>query len=202
VPPTDRDNTGFRLPPDDMKRLDKAARFRGLSRQKFIEAAVLAEVAEVERKRHDKKVEREGNALERTNSVHDVPDGAPSGLGITAAIRARAAAPVDAPPAEQQKQVVVNVGNGGGSGGAVHSGDAIERLANYVIGAKDFERDVRLRKAVDILRDTAATDEERKVLAARLDEAIAAKTGKADGGGNGIVRTARIAFDKLADILR
>jgi hypothetical protein len=49
---------------------------------------------------------------------------------------------------------------------------------------------------------SAATDEERKVLAARLDEAVATKMKTApsgDGDGLNVKRVARVAFDKLAD---
>lgn len=94
--------------------------------------------------------------------------------------------------------VVVNVGSQTTSSG----GDIIERLANFVLAGNDFERSTRLRTAVGILKETTPTEEEQKVLAARLDEVIAAKTQTTTPvGGNNIIRTARVAFDKLSALI-
>lgn len=161
---------------------------------KFIESAVVAEITEVEERRRLKK-EGDAEATAAPLRVERTADG-PEGLGIGRAQQRRAAEP-PAEPAPIERQVVVNVG-----AQSTTSTNIIDKLASYVAGAKDFDRDVRLRKVVDILRDTAATDEERKVLAAQLDEAVAAKTNEKENSGTGVVRAARIAFDKIADILK
>jgi len=189
---------GFRCPPDIAKRLAKAAKFRGQSINKFIETAVVAEIIEVEERRRAKK---DADDVASLSPLRQQTNGdAPEGLGIARAQQRRTTEAIIEQHQQQQpaeRQVVVNVGNTAASGG-----DLIDRFASYVASAKDFERDVRLRKAVDILRETAQSDEERKVLAARLDEAIAAKTNSKGNDQNGVVRVARIAFDKIADILR
>jgi hypothetical protein len=182
-----------------MKRLDKAARYCGVSRQKFCESAVMAEVAETERRQFDRRATRDEQRTQ-TPRTPDTDGSGPAGLGLAAALRGKS------PTAEEQTTapqapVVVNVGTTGSGGGAV-GGDSIERLATFVTAAHDFERERRLRQAVEVLRVTASTDEERRVLAARLDEAIAAKAAAKPQGGGPVARVARVAFDKLAALTR
>lgn len=182
----------FRLTREHIKRLDKAADACGQTRQAFMQAAVLAEVAEVEERRRMKKLRVSRSSDELLEPQQDVSadaDSSPSGTGIADALRRQRDAEVPTPPAAAaQGQVVVNVGSAAGG-----HGETIERLAAYVAEASDFERDSRKRAVVKILRATASTDEERKTLAARLDEAIAAKVKT----GGGVARAARVAFDKL-----
>jgi len=185
----DKVSIPFRLMPDQMKRLHKIATKRGLSKQQFIEAAVLREVNEYE------------ESLQRSKETETVladrkTDNSPGKLGIVDRLKQQerrhevSESPTPAP-------VVVNVGSNTTSGGA----DIIERLANFVLAGNDFERSTRLRTAVNILKDTTPTEEERKVLAARLDEAIAAKTNSTTPSGGQVVRTARMAFDKIVGLL-
>ncbi len=76
--------------------------------------------------------------------------------------------------------------------------DAIDRLATYIAaGEEGYERDRRLKTAVEILCSAVESREERKTLAARLDEAVAAKTKASE---NSLVQSARTAFEKIAGI--
>jgi len=177
--------------PDQMKRLDRVARKRGISKQQFIEAAVIKELNEHEESSLRVKAERE-EAIGRKG------DTTPSTLGIANRLKQQdqQAAVSESPT---PSPVVVNVGQQTGSGG----GDIIEKLATFVLAGSDFERSTRLRTAVDILKDTTSSEEERRVLAARLDEVIAVKTKTTTptNDGNTVVRTARVAFDKLTALL-
>jgi len=172
-----------------MKRLDRAARKRGMSKQQFIEAAVLREVAE-----HEASTTREKD--DRTETTNHKTDNSPGKLGIVDRLKQQEQRPTIS-ESPTPAPVVVNVGSNTASGGA----DIIERLANFVLAGNDFERSTRLRTAVNILKDTTPTEEERKVLAARLDEAIAAKTNSTTPSGGQVVRTARMAFDKIVGLL-
>jgi hypothetical protein len=180
----------FRLAPDQMRDLERAARSCGQTKQAFVESAVLAEIANVKERRREKQVERK----ELRNANSDSSLAPPTSLLVDTLLRQRrqqeSEAPV--PTTSAPGQVVVNVG-----GGPTAAGSEIDRLAAYVMGGSDYERDKRLRTAVDILRATATSDEEKKVLAARLDEVIATK---AKTNENGMVRAARVAFDKLTGL--
>ena len=194
----ERDQMPFRLAPDQMRRLDRAARERGQSRQAFVEGCVLAELSEHEERRHAKRnPEAARSPLRREESDHA---SGPIGLGIGETLRKRREVSEDevATPAAAQAPIVVNVGGNAPGAGSPHSD--IDRLAAFVTNGSDFDRDTRLRTAVAVLAASTSTAEERKVLAARLDEAIAAKT-KTSGSddGSGVKRIARIAFDKLSD---
>lgn len=194
----ERDQMPFRLAPDQMRRLDRAARERGQSRQAFVEGCVLAELSEHEERRHTKRnahsLRGETKKEERDASNERV------GLGIGETLRKRReVVEEEEQPTTTQAPVIVNVGSNA-TGGAQNSD--IDRLANYVTSGGDRGRDTRLRTAVAVLASTSSTDEERKVLAARLDEAIAAKTKTSTAGdddGLSVKRVARVAFDKLAD---
>ena len=188
----DRHHVPLRLAPDIARRLDKAARRRGLSKQAFVEAALLRELSDDnERQQILKQRDAPPPRRERDDELR------PSGLGIVEARRQRRE---ESEPIATQAAapVVVNVG----ATSSAPTSD-IERLATFVVsGGDDLTRETRLQTAVSILHVSATTDEERKVLAARLDEAVAAKTKQPSGtdGGNSIVRTARVAFDKLTDL--
>lgn len=177
-----------------MKRLKRLTLKRRVSIQQFIEAVVLREMAEDDESNKRDKLDRDEYAAANGGRKSDT---SPSKLGISERLKQQeqrsvvSESPTPAP-------VVVNVGQQTSSGG----GDIIEKLAQYVVSGNDFERSTRLRTAVGILKDTTATEEEQKVLAARLDEAVAAKTqSTTPSGGNTAVRVARVAFDKLAGLL-
>ena len=124
------------------------------------------------------------------------------GIGLSEALRRVRAqqAPPPPPPAQQQGQVVVNVG-GQGAGSAAVAMDTIDRLAAYVVAGGDFDRDMRLRNAVEILKASTDSEEERRVVAARLDEAVAVKSKQKEDNG-GAWKAARSMFDKVAGILK
>jgi hypothetical protein len=186
----------FRLPVDMMRRLDAIAEACGQTRQAFVQAAVMAEVAEAEDRLRLRK--RTSDFLPpKPIANDDASDGKPAGLGFVQHMMKyhHQKEEPETNPAPQG-QVVVNVGSS--NVGAV-GGDIIERLAAFVVTGQDFERSARLRTAVSILHASTSTDEERKVLAVRLDEAIASKTKSNASESKGI---ARMAFDKLSSLLK
>ena len=194
---SDRDQVPFRLSAEHRKSLDKAAKYCGQSRQAFVTAAVLAEVAEVLEGRRMKKQRASHNFNEDKEPREDLDAStASAGMGIGDALRQRRAAREETIAPTTQAPVVVNVGN---SGSSAPSSD-VDRLATYVVTGSAFGRETRLRTAVAVLKASAPTDEEQRALAKRLDEAIAAKAKTAtDEESSGIKRITRIAFDKFAD---
>ena len=158
---------------------------------------MLAELSEHEERRHAKRnahgLRGDTKKEERASSSERV------GLGIGDTLRKRreSVEEEEHQPATQAP-VIVNVG--GSATGSAPSSD-IDRLAAYVTNGGERGRDTRLRTAVEVLVASASTDEERKVLAARLDEAVAAKTKTVPSSedGSSVKRIARIAFDKLSD---
>jgi hypothetical protein len=165
--------------------------------QSFLEGIVMREINEREAQRQPR---REEENEEREGLFSSASTKQPTGLGIAERLRSLPTRSDDDerdPPAPTP--VVVNVGSNANS---VPSGSGdIERLATFVVGGRDFERSMRLRTAIGILHATAASDEERHVLAARLDEAIATKTKTAvEENGGGPLKMARVAFDKLKDL--
>jgi hypothetical protein len=180
----------FRLAPDQMKRLTLTAKYKRQTKQSFVQEVVLAEIAAIEESRHLKRPVNDEDTLPLRQKEPVV-----EGLGLAEKMKwHRESDPAPIAPLQNQGQVVVNVGNGSGS---ASSGDVIDRLAAYIVAGRDFERDTRTRTAVGILQASAATEEERKVLAARLDEAIAAKKKTQPSESGGVARVARFAFDKL-----
>ena len=124
----ERDQMPFRLAPDQMRRLDRAARERGQSRQAFVEGCVLAELSEHEERRHTKRnahsLRGETKKEERDASNERV------GLGIGETLRKRReVVEEEEQPTTTQAPVIVNVGSNA-TGGAQNSD--IDRLANYV----------------------------------------------------------------------
>lgn len=190
-----------------MRSLDKAAKICGQTRQAFVTTAVMGEVAEaLERDRLKRArlrpLTRESSFARDGSAVG--PSEQPQGF-LADALRARRREeePVTALAPAQQAPVIVNVGTGSASS---PSSD-VDRLAAYIVaGDNDLERDGRQRRVVEILRESTQSPEERKVLAARLDEAVAKlkKTPPpaADPGGEGVGRVARIAYDKLVGLWR
>ena len=158
---------------------------------------MLAELSEHEERRHAKRnatsLRGDAKKEERASSYERV------GLGIGETLRKRleVAEEEERPSPTAQAPVIVNVG--GGAPGTVTSD--IDRLATYVTNGGERGRDTRLRTAVAVLVASASTDEEKKVLVARLDEAVAARTKitPTSDDGSGVKRIARIAFDKLSD---
>jgi uncharacterized protein (DUF1778 family) len=203
VPPNDRDQIPFRLSRDHVKRLDKAAKYCGQTRQAFIQAAVLADIAEVEERKRMKQL-RASRGSEEIPERDEVDSTVTpvQGLGIADALRRqREAAEPEPSLTPGQGQVVVNVGNNGGVGGG--SSDTISQLAAYIVaGSNDYEQSSRLRAAVKILHTSVSSPEERKALAERLDAVVAAKKKEADNSGPGVLRSARMVFDKVADLLK
>lgn len=122
-------------------------------------------------------------------------DGAPTGLGIVGlGLRPRVPEEEELPP-PAAPAVVVNVG------AAAAPGDKeLARLTAYVVKGSEFDRPGRLRTAVDVLKASTDSEEERLTLAAQLDAAVAA----ALEGPKEQPRTRRaagVAFDMIKDFL-
>jgi hypothetical protein len=200
VADNDRQRIPLRLTPEHMRDLEKASKICGQTKQAFVQSAVLAEVAEVLDRNRTKRNRLRPFAHDSSQEQESIGSGlvAPTST-LLESLRQRNATPTETPTTPStQGQVIVNVG---GSSASAPNSD-IDRLAAFVVnGGNDLERETRMRTAVNILRASSTTDEERKVLAARLDEAVAAKTKTPPlSEGDGVVRTARVAFDKLADL--
>lgn len=193
--PSNKPQMAFRLSAEQWRRFEKACRQRKQTKQAFVESAVLAEIAD-----HEEQQRQRG--VQVIIGPSEGKDSAPVGLGIANRMTTKPQSQSEIEAAPPQTPVVVNVGNGGGTNNS--SGfNSIDLLATYVTTGNDFERDSRLRTSINILRTNTSTDEERRVLAAQLDEAIASKKKTTERGGDGnVIKTARIAFDKLAGILR
>lgn len=176
-----------------MRRLDAAVKKRGQSKQAFVQEFTMAAVTEYEQGKltaRDKKQRRDPD--EPVES---------SGLGLVAAMKAKEpSSPIEVVQ-PSTAPVVVQVGNGTPANGTSAPLGELDRLAIYIIKGDDFMREMRKRTSIEILRATAATDEEFNVLVARLEEIIAIKS-KTIEENSGVNRLARMAFDKLTSLLR
>jgi predicted DNA-binding protein len=199
----------FRLTKDHAIRLDKAAKHCGQTRQEFLRTTVLAELAEIEDRMRNKQAYttmRGSVRLASTPTEEDTknPDD-PIGSGIAETLRTKREGdqPYYPRPSEMQQQggqVVVQVGNtnAGNTG-------AMDQLVTFVVAGDEMGRSHRRRTAINVLHASAGSEEERKTLVARLDEAIAAKQRMPSvfsGEGGVVGKVARVAFDKLAGILK
>lgn len=172
-----------------------------------METAVFNAVDEVLERSN--RVQRIKTVGEYSSSAFEAPPNvakAPEGLGgaIDAIVRQQKMKHEEAEnplaPSSQNGGVVVNVGGGTANGSGSHAiaGDIIEHLASFVVSGQEFEQSHRLRTAVSVLSGAGTTDEERKTLAARLDEAIAAKK---KTRSSSIATTARMAWNKLSTLI-
>lgn len=172
-----------------MKRLNRAARRVGMSRQRFVESAVLSEIADVE-ERKAKRDDTRAKALPKEKV-------APAGFGLHDALAKRreeeADASLEVSPERSSAPVVVNVG------ASQPGGDAVDRLATWIAKGSDLERMDRRRRALGILEQTAADVEEAKVLVARLDAAIAHHLTSSQSS---TVRAARLGFGRLMELFK
>ena len=188
----DRHALGLRLLPLQLKELSSVAKRHGQSKQAFVEALVLKALAD-EKDRQSVRPDDEPS-FGRPNID------APTSL-LAEALRQDRIKANEPSQQREQSQVVVNVGNNGSGHGA---NAEIDRMASYIAsGGNVLERDTRMRTVVTILKESATSSEEAKVLAARLDEAVAAKTKTSslgDGDSGSLGRTARVAFDKLSEL--
>lgn len=181
-----------------MNRLEKAAHSLGLTKQAFVQETVLARIAEVEEFNQLRKSDpaRSTTASSRRSAPQQ------DGLGLADRyLQRQETVSAVQEVAPTQSPVVVNVGtSAAGAPGAPTN--VIDHLALFVVNGDEFTRDMRLRQAVAILHSSATSDEERRALGAKLDEAIAVRLKTSPQADNSVVRTARIAFDKLSSMLK
>lgn len=191
----------FRLAPDQMRRLERAAHSLRKTKQSFVQEIVLERIAEVE---ENKRISKRPPITDGTQKRQE-GDAEHGGLGLTALIKERqqqkqeaAETPLTPPTAP----VVVQVGNTTAptTNGKAPLGE-LDRLALYIVKGDDFMRDTRKRTAVEVLRATADTDEELKVLVARLEELVAIKT-KTQSENTGFNKFAKLAFEKIESLLK
>jgi len=200
----ERHQLPFRLSSDHMRNLDKAAKICGQTRQAFVQAAVLGEISEVLEQARLKKIRihtRPNSILSSTTEEETDTPLPSSGISFLEAIQGKKETkntPAETASPNLPGQVVVNVGNSAASSG----GDLIERLAAFVTSGHDFEQHQNLRVATNIIQRTTPDEAERKVLDAKLNEAIATKMKAKNLSGEGILHTAKVTFDKLSDLLR
>lgn len=108
----------------------------------------------------------------------------------------------DEAPAAPQGQVVVNVGNNSSSGSnGNNTQDAITLFAAHIADAPTYERERRTRHAVEVLCAGVPNPDERKVLAARLDAAVAEKLKTKPSDVERVKRVAAFAWDKVKGML-
>jgi predicted DNA-binding protein len=187
----------FRLPPDQMRRLDRAAKHCRKTRQSFVQEIVLAHIVEIEQGQQLKKLPPLADGAQKQQE-RGAEQG---GLGISAAIKTRQeTTPVVEPLPPAHAPVVVQVGSAASAGKTEPLSD-LERLALYVVKGDDFMRDARKRNMIEVLRASASTDEELNVLIAQLEQAISLKT-KIVEENSPINKLGRLAFDKLTSLLK
>lgn len=186
--------------------LENAANSCGQSKQAFIETAVFNYIDEVQSRQQRLERGNKGGAfVDKPSSPVNTGFAQPTSFtdaiaSITNQQRPSSSETVNEATSPVQAPVVVNVGGNGASGGGSSAvgGDLIDHLASHILAGRDFEQSQRMRTAVSILADAAATDEERKTLAARLDEAVAAKKKLKSSESTSF---ARMAFNKLSHLL-
>lgn len=195
----DHDLMTLRIPPDLMRRLERAAKHRRQSKNSLIQEFTLTAVAEIEESARLQKLPPLPPIGAQEASL--AAPGESPGLGITPRItkKVQETEQVAAPVAP----VVVQVGNttptSSTPGVSVPIGD-LDRFAIYVVKGDDFMRDMRKRTAVEVLRCTASTDEEFKVLVARLEELVALKTKTVDEN-SGVNKLLQMGWDRLKNFL-
>lgn len=185
-----------------MRRVDKVAKKLGMTKNALVESAVMQRVLDFE--------QRQAIAIKETQeqSKDEAPRvNSPSGLGITSLFQSalpQAPVPKASTPSmadlgaetPSPAPVVVHVG------GNNNSNDVVNYLATYVLAADDLERTARMRTCVAIVSANCKTPEEKQVMCARLDEAIAIARKKNSGSsifGNTFLRQ---SFDKLTNMIK
>ena len=174
-----------------MRRVEKVAKKLGMSKNALIENAVMERVLSFE--------EQQAVALKEKQQKQEKNEALPLGLGLTSLFQSpvpKAVSPTDwTGEAPTPTPVVVQVG--GATGGT----DVVNYLSTYVLAADDFERTARMRTCVAIIAANCKTPEEKQVMCARLDEAIAIARKKGTTGilGSNILRQ---SFDKLTNMIK
>ena len=185
----------FRMRRDQLDQLDRASRHCNQSKQAFVLTTVFAKVKEIlEPSIRPQKEEKDENVFSK-------PEGLGSSIDRIINQHRDKENEEESQQVNAQAPVVVNVGGGAatnGTGSNAVGGDIIDRLATHIVSGRDFEQSQRMRYAVEVLAGTTSSDEERKTLAARLDEAVAAKKNSKRGDSTSF---ARMAFNKLSHLL-
>ena len=193
-----RHHIPLRLPPDLHARLDRALKRRGHTKQSFVQAAVTRALEELEDdlRAYDDRRQSRRDVRDARRTAEE-----PQGLGIRHSAGRRSIEEAEPTPAPSPPvQVVVNSGNGSGGNGS--GGDLITRLAAYVTTGPDYERDGRLRRAVEMLRASSNGEEERQDLAQKLDAAVTARIKNQPSEFAKAKQAVSMTFDKMKDILR
>lgn len=187
-----------------MRRVEKVAKKLGLSKNALLENAVMERVLDFEQRQT--LALKETQEQQEQSSDGKSPSSGPSGLGITSLFQSalpQAPVPKASTPSmadlgaetPSPAPVVVHVG------GNNNSNDVVNYLATYVLAADDLERTARMRTCVAIVSANCKTPEEKQVMCARLDEAIAIARKKSSGNifGNSFLRQ---SFDKLTNMIK
>jgi hypothetical protein len=188
----DRSQMSFRLSPSQMRELENVASTFGKTKQRYLLDLVIFEIAE-HKKREVLKFQPSAPA-----SPSEKID--TNGLGISTSLKQKQLVDEVVAPAPTAP-VIVQVGNTATptANGSAPLGE-LDRLVLYVVKGDEFMRDTRKRTAIDMLTASATTEEELKVLVARLEEQIAIKT-KTQAEQTPVGKIARMAYDKLMSLV-
>lgn len=179
----ERKQKPVRFTEDQERRILRVLKKRGVTYQTYTHAAIMRAVGADEAEIREKDGERgRGDGEAR----RDAEDG---GLGIRAALLAEAH-PATADQPATAPTVVVNAGGGG------EAPDLVEKLAASVASGPRWEREARLRRAVDAIKALTDSEEEREAAARKLDERVATLEKRA-----GRTPTSDATFDKLKHFL-
>ena len=183
-----------------MRRVEKVAKKLGISKNALLENAIMERVLDFEQRQALALKEKQEQSKDEAPRVNN-----PSGLGITSLFQSvlpQSPVPKATTPtmanlgAETPTPAPVVVQVSGNS----NSNDVVNYLATYVLAADDLERTARMRTCIAIVSANCKTPEEKQVMCARLDEALAIVRKKNSGIlGNTFLRQ---SFDKLTNMIK
>jgi len=166
----DRKDVRIRLPQKELVALDRVCDQLGQTRQTFLAPQICDLIEEAER-----KIEARSSRKKTSRGTHSSEG--PTGLGLGLNLRREPETVRHTEPAP----VVVNVGT--------HDKTDFDELAEYIVSGHDYERDSRMRSAVD-------------KLARKLEDVVAKRTVEPeDGGLSRLKRGAAAVFPGLKGLL-
>jgi len=180
-----RQQQQIRVTEEQAKRLRRVAKSQGLTVQAFALRAIMSAVAEAEEELREGKAQRRRVAQEETATLLSPPalENEPQGLGVRSRRERREAEKAERAAASILPAPTVVIQNGSVAGPSPHEA-TIAKLASHIAAAPKWQRDMHMRGAVSTLQMLADSDEERAVLAKRLDDLIAVEDGKRGAESN------------------
>lgn len=151
-----------RYTPEQWDRLEHARGFTGETAQALQLRAVLRELEEIEADMVARKDRRRARA-----GATALSGGGPAGLGL---FQDQSPEPLTT-PASTPPPVAVYVGGRGGA-----EDEIIARLAKRVLEAPSYDRDIRIREAMTVLRTFASSEVEQRSFIDKFETEIAKTT--------------------------